>query len=159
VELLLYKKSLSLHYKFSLAQILFWNSWLFLIWRSCHLEQPYIIFFPVKWRLSWVGQELLTGRWFFPDFSRWRKPEYPERTTDHGQATGKLYHLRLRVECTLFVIYKAWREPTVQPLFFGGVRVAHLFSFLCCSIMCLYVLSSLLCCPLRCSHKNDVRYL
>jgi hypothetical protein len=28
--------------------------------------------------------------------------EYPERTTDHGQATGKLYHLRLRVECTLF---------------------------------------------------------
>jgi hypothetical protein len=22
------------------------------------------------------------------------------RTTDHGQATGKLYHLRLRVECT-----------------------------------------------------------
>jgi hypothetical protein len=28
--------------------------------------------------------------------------EYPERTTNHGQATGKLYHLRLRVECTLF---------------------------------------------------------
>ena len=25
-----------------------------------------------------------------------------ERTTDHGQATGKLYHMRLRVECTLF---------------------------------------------------------
>jgi hypothetical protein len=24
-----------------------------------------------------------------------KKPEYPERTTDHGQATGKLYHLRL----------------------------------------------------------------
>jgi hypothetical protein len=32
----------------------------------------------------------------------WRKnPEFPERTTDHGQATGKLYHLLLRVECTL----------------------------------------------------------
>jgi len=29
--------------------------------------------------------------------------EYPERTTDHGQATGKLYHLRLRVEYTLFL--------------------------------------------------------
>jgi hypothetical protein len=27
---------------------------------------------------------------------------YPERTTDHGLATGKLYHLQLRVECTLF---------------------------------------------------------
>ena len=40
-------------------------------------------------------------------FSWWKKPEYPERTTDHGQATGKLYHLRLRVECTLLVIYKA----------------------------------------------------
>jgi hypothetical protein len=37
--------------------------------------------------------------------------EYQERTTDHGQATGKLYHLRLRVECTLFVIYKTEREP------------------------------------------------
>ena len=35
-------------------------------------------------------------------FQWWRKPEYPERTTDPGQATGKLYHLRLRVECTLF---------------------------------------------------------
>jgi hypothetical protein len=31
---------------------------------------------------------------------------------DQGQVTGKLYHLLLRVECTLFVIYKAWREPT-----------------------------------------------
>jgi len=31
---------------------------------------------------------------------------------NHGQATGKLYHVRLRVECTLFVIYKAGREPT-----------------------------------------------
>jgi hypothetical protein len=28
--------------------------------------------------------------------------ENPERTTDHGQATGKLHHLWLRVECTLF---------------------------------------------------------
>jgi hypothetical protein len=36
--------------------------------------------------------------------------EYPEKTTDHWQATGKLYHLRLRVECTIFVIYKAGRE-------------------------------------------------
>jgi len=39
--------------------------------------------------------------------------EYPESTTDHGQVTGKLYHLRLRVECTLFVIYKSGREPTL----------------------------------------------
>ena len=41
-------------------------------------------------------------------FQWWRKPE---RTTDHGQATtGKLYHLRLRVEYTFFVIYTAGRE-------------------------------------------------
>ena len=31
---------------------------------------------------------------------------------DHKQATGKLYHLRLRVECTFFVINEAGREPT-----------------------------------------------
>jgi len=37
-----------------------------------------------------------------------------ERTTHHGQATGNLYHLRLRVEYTLFVIYKVGREPTPQ---------------------------------------------
>ena len=45
-----------------------------------------------------------------PSFSGEKKPEYPERTTDHGQATGKFYHLRLRVECTFFVIYKAGRD-------------------------------------------------
>jgi len=28
------------------------------------------------------------------------EPEYSERTTDLGQATGKLYHLRLWIECT-----------------------------------------------------------
>jgi hypothetical protein len=28
--------------------------------------------------------------------------EYPERTTDHGQVTGKHYHLRLQGECSLF---------------------------------------------------------
>jgi hypothetical protein len=38
--------------------------------------------------------------------------EEPERTTDHGQATGKLYHLRLRVECTFFVIYKAMNRSS-----------------------------------------------
>jgi hypothetical protein len=45
-------------------------------------------------------------------FSGGRSREYPERTIDHEQATDKLYHLRLRVERTLFVIYKDGREPT-----------------------------------------------
>ena len=31
-------------------------------------------------------------------------PEYPERTTNPGQATGKLYRLRLQVECTLSIL-------------------------------------------------------
>jgi len=30
------------------------------------------------------------------------------RTTDYGQATGKLYHLRLRAECTLFCNVQSW---------------------------------------------------
>ena len=34
--------------------------------------------------------------------------EYPERTTDHGQAIGKLYHLQLQVECTLFCNLQSW---------------------------------------------------
>ena len=43
-------------------------------------------------------------------FSWWKKPGYPERTTDHGQATGKLYHLWLRVECTLFCNLQSWAQ-------------------------------------------------
>ena len=35
-------------------------------------------------------------------------------------------------------------SPWVHPRFFSGVRVAHLLSFLCCIIMCLYLLSSML---------------
>ena len=42
----------------------------------------------------------------------------------------------------------------VHPRLFDGVRDAHLFSALCCPIICLYVLSSVLWCPLRFLHKN-----
>ena len=38
--------------------------------------------------------------------------------------------------------------------FFGGVRGAHLFSFVYCPIMRVYVLSSVLWCPLRFPHKK-----
>ena len=56
------------------------------------------------------------------------------------------------------------REHLSSPLphlcfFWGRVRVAHLFSFLYCLIMCLYVLSSMLCCPLCYPHKNDGRFI
>jgi hypothetical protein len=45
-------------------------------------------------------------------FLLWNNPQYLERTTDHGKATGKLYQLWLRVEFIFFVVYKAGREPT-----------------------------------------------
>ena len=59
-------------------------------------------------------------------FQWWRKPEYLERTTDHGQATGKLYHLRMRVECTLF------SSPGQRPcklLPSLGIRPSYVFTF------------------------------
>ena len=52
----------------------------------------------------------------------------------HGQATGKLYHLQLRVECTLFVIYKAGRECDFNKMHFwnylSGIRVTRSLGFL-----------------------------
>jgi hypothetical protein len=44
------------------------------------------------------------------------------------------------------------RAPQFIPGFFGEFRVAHLFSFLCCPVMCNYVRSSKLWCPLRFPH-------
>jgi hypothetical protein len=46
----------------------------------------------------------LTALYQGDQFSWWKKPEYSERTTNHGQATGKLYYVRLRAECTFFVL-------------------------------------------------------
>jgi hypothetical protein len=51
------------------------------------------------------------------------------------------------------------RKHMSSPPVFYGVRVAHLFSFLCCHIMCLYILSSVLWYPLRFPHINDVRFV
>jgi hypothetical protein len=49
----------------------------------------------------------------FSAVSRWpvsvvEEARVPERTTDHRQATGKCYHLRLPVECTLFCNLQSW---------------------------------------------------
>jgi hypothetical protein len=40
------------------------------------------------------------------------EPEYPERTTDHGQETGKLFTCGCKSSAPFFVIYKAGREVT-----------------------------------------------
>ena len=81
----------------------FFNYLLLLYYRSKWAQ----ILSAATWPLSAIFR-LYHGDQFY----WWKKPEYPDRTTDHGQATGKLYHLRLWVECTLFLIYKAVHEPT-----------------------------------------------
>ena len=72
------------------------------IWYTCKYDRLIVC-----WCLTPLSEifQLYRG----DQFLWWKKPEYPERTTDHGQATGKLYHLRLRVTWALFVIYKAGR--------------------------------------------------
>ena len=52
-----------------------------------------------------------------------------------------------------------FRKHLSSPPVFWWARVAHLYGFLCCAIMCLYVMSSLLWCPLRFPHKNDVWFV
>jgi hypothetical protein len=87
---------------------------------TASFERPSLIqkFTPTMWdcsKIDWLIVGVLTPRSTIFELYRgdqflwWRKPEYRE---NHGQATGKLYHMRLRVECALFVIYKAELEPT-----------------------------------------------
>ena len=64
------------------------------------------------------------------------------------------YRTWLYIWATRRVSYKKKEHLTLiehlsSPPVFGRVRVAHLSSALCCPIMCLYVLSSVLWCPLR----------
>jgi hypothetical protein len=47
----------------------------------------------------------------FKQYFSYIKPEYPERTIDHGQSIGKLYHLRLQVECTFLYFTKPCAKP------------------------------------------------
>jgi hypothetical protein len=44
-------------------------------------------------------------------------------------------------------------------VFWWGPCCSYFLFCLCCTIMCLYVLSSVLWCPLRFSHENDVRFV
>ena len=61
--------------------------------------------------LAWTGFDI----WFDFDCAQRHFQQYFSYimaiSFSDRQATVKLYHLRLRVECTLFVIYKTGREP------------------------------------------------
>ena len=88
----------------------------------------------------------------------------PNRTIFHTHDLVLLYiPLHLWMHFQIRVSYKkqellTLREHMSSPLVFRWVSVAHIFSFVCCSIMCIFVLSSVLWCPLRFPHKNDVRF-
>ena len=67
-------------------------------------------------------------------FQWWRKPGYPKRTTDHGQATGKLNHLRLRVECTLFSSPGSTALPLTQKITASAFSVFQHYSMGYCKM-------------------------
>jgi len=51
-------------------------------------------------QLSAIFSYIMTTSFFW-----WKKPEYPERTTDHWQTSGKFYHFFV-----IFVTYKVEGE-------------------------------------------------
>jgi hypothetical protein len=56
-----------------------------------------------------------------------------EPCTDHGQAIGKLDRMRLRVECTLFVIYKDTNvDSLVVFVFLNRFKTYWVFFFVKC---------------------------
>jgi predicted outer membrane lipoprotein len=72
---------------------------------TCKAKDKILMFPLILPTLIFSAFSILSAMW-------WKKPEYPERITDHGQATDQLYHLRLKSSAPFFVIYKAGREPT-----------------------------------------------
>jgi len=54
--------------------------------------------------------------------------------------------------------YLKWHRAPEFTYVFWWDRIVHLFSLLCCPIICFYFLSSVLWCPLRISHKNYVGF-
>jgi len=85
---------------------------------------------------------------FFP-LSLWRL--LPDLTVYMSNTTGALYEVR--------TAYPSRAPEFTSVVFFDWVLVAHLFSLLCCPIMCLYLLCSVLWCQLRFQHKNYVRFV
>ena len=95
-------------------KLLFWNG----VQRKLqkHVEERtmtmpkilYTLVSPLRWLIDFWCLTALSAifqLYHGDQFQWWKKPE---RTTDHGQATGKLYHLQLQVECTLFCNLQSW---------------------------------------------------
>jgi len=86
----------------------------------------------------------------------WQLLRSLQQRCSHSYMSSLEFYLHVENTCMI-----AWTftSTCIHPGLFGGVRVAHLFSFLCCPIIPFYVLSSMLLCPLRFPHTNDVRFV
>ena len=68
-------------------------------------------------------------------FQWWKKSEYPERTTDHGQATGKMYHFINRVKRQDNIIQDKTQISNGQnKLHFDEMRPTSQVGFLYCQL-------------------------
>jgi len=65
--------------------------------------------------------------------------------------------------CDWFRMVSSWFTVRYRLVWLYWVCVPHLFSLVCCPIICLYVVSSVLWCPLRFpqkkTQKNNVRFV
>ena len=71
-------------------------------------------------------------------------------------AYSGVHVLTVYINCMSGTTYHL-RAPDFNFGCFCGCLFVHLLSVLCCPIMCLYVLSSMLWCPLQFPHENDVQ--
>jgi hypothetical protein len=92
----------------------------------------------------WISRSQPIKIWTHNNIISWRE-NYPIKN---------LYRKRTRkIQFWRTIVYT---NVTALNLILNEVRVAQLFSLLSCPIKCLFVVSSVLWCPLRFPHKNNV---